>query len=217
MIHKYRNLERNEFIVIGADTAAGGGDYCAAQFISKTRIDVPWVYHSPSTATEMTNDLVPILEDIYDMTGVKPVIAYERNNGGTFEIDRLAHLNRNGKYRIYEMKVVGFVEGKDAVKLGWDTNSATRPAMLQQLKEAIDNRLLKIYDKKTVDELFSFVTVQTSSSWKATAEPGMHDDLVMSLAIAWQLYQTENSQQGYINQQQRDIIQQMLVKGESWR
>jgi hypothetical protein len=60
------------------------------------------------------------------------------------------------------------------------------------LKEAIDGRLLRIYDKQTISEMFSFIISQTSSSWKAQAESGAHDDLIMALAIAWQLYQSEN-------------------------
>jgi hypothetical protein len=64
--------------------------------------------------------------------------------------------------------------------------------MLSMLKEAIDNRLIRIYDKPTITEMFSFIISQTSSSWKAQAEQGAHDDLIMALAIAWQLYQTEH-------------------------
>lgn len=215
-MRKYRKLDHGEFIVIGADTAAGGGDFCAAQFLSKNKLDVPWVYHSPSTATEMTNELVGILEGIYDVTRVKPMIAYERNNGGHFELERLATLNKLGKYRIYQMKRPGFTDQKDEVLLGWDTNTATRPAMLQQLKEAIDRHLVTIYDKPTINELFSFVSVQTSSSWKAQAERGSHDDLVMSLAIVWQLYQTEKPVESVYNAQQRQIFEKIMSQGESW-
>jgi len=50
--------------------------------------------------------------------------------------------------------------------------------------------ILTIYDKITIEELYSFVVVRTTATVKAQAEQGMHDDLVMSLAIAWQLYQT---------------------------
>ena len=63
--------------------------------------------------------------------------------------------------------------------------------MLADLKECIDNRLIKLYHQKTVEEMFSFIVVQTTTTWKAQAEQGGHDDLVMSLAIAWQLYQSE--------------------------
>jgi hypothetical protein len=141
----------------------------------------------------MTPLLHQELEKIYDLTQTKPVIAYETNAGGVFELERLASLNRLGKYTIYQMKAFeGTTKGTaESIKYGWSTNSATRPIMLQMLKEAIDNHLLKIYDKPTVNELFSFIIKQTASSWKAQAESGAHDDLVMSLAGAWQMYQTE--------------------------
>ena len=43
MLTRYRELNPGEFFVIGVDTAAGGSDYCAAQFLSKTKLDVPIV------------------------------------------------------------------------------------------------------------------------------------------------------------------------------
>jgi hypothetical protein len=189
MFRKFREFEKGEFIVVAADTSSGLGDYCAAQFISKTKIDVPLVYHSKTIATEMTNVLYPTLERIFDITGIKPVIAYERNAGGTFEIERLASMNRNGKYTLFKMPTMGQVNQSDPVRYGWDTNTATRPAMLSQLKEAIDNKLLNVYDKITIEEMYSFIVSRTSVNVKAQAEQGCHDDLVMSLAIAWQLYQ----------------------------
>lgn len=194
MFRRYRPYAEGEFIVVGCDTAAGGTDYCTAQILSKTKLDVPAVYHAKTIATEMTPLIHTELEKIFDETGQQPVVAFERNNGGVYELERLAKLNRNGKYRIYtEKRNVGSSNTtSDTVKLGWTTSSATRPAMLSMLKEAVDNRLVRIYDKPTINEMFSFIVSQTSSSWKAQAEQGAHDDLIMALAIAWQLYQTEN-------------------------
>ena len=191
---RYRKYKQGEFFVVGVDTAWGGLDYSTAQFLSKTNLDVPTVYHSKVLASEMTPHIHNELERIYDETGVQPVVAFERNNGGVAEVERLATLNRNNKYRLYiEKTKVGTTESTtDSTKLGWSTTSASRPTMLSMLKEAIDKRLIKIYDKPTVNEMFSFIISQTSSSWKAQAEQGAHDDLIMALAIAWQLYQTEN-------------------------
>jgi len=190
---KYRDFEKGEFVLCFADTAAGGGDFCAAHFLSKTKLDIPLVYHSKVIATEMTPRLHQKLEEIYDQTGVRPIVAYERNNGGFFEMDRMASLNRNQKYAIYRTKLnQGTKYGdKDSPKLGWDTNSATRPLMLGMIKEAIDQQLITIYDRPTINEMFSFIEVQTTSSWRAQAEKNAHDDLVMSLAGVWQMYQTE--------------------------
>jgi len=191
MLSHYRKLEEGEFVVVGVDTAAGGMDYCAAQFLSKNKLDVPIVYHSKSLATEMTPILFNELERIYDITKVSPVVAYERNNGGVFEMERLASLNKRNKYKVFIMPAYGNIDNPEAKKLGWDTNTATRPKMLADLKEAIDKRLIKLYDERTINEMFSFIVIQTSTAWKAQAEKGANDDLVMSLAIAWQLQQSE--------------------------
>lgn len=190
---RYRRFERDEFILIFGDTAWGGGDYCAAQFLSYQKLDVPQVYHSKTMATNMTPLLHEEAERIYDVTGVKPVLCLETNNGGVAELERLATLNRNGKYTLYiQKKNQGMMSGvRDSKRYGWTTTSATRPIMLSMLKEAVDNNLVTIYDRPTINEMFSFVEVQTSTAWKAQAESGAHDDLIMSLAGAWQLYQTE--------------------------
>ena len=193
MLKRYRNLDHGEFIVVGVDTAAGGTDYCAAQFLSKTKLDVPIVYHKHTLATEMTPTLQQELERIYDVTQVAPVVAYENNNGGIFELERLASLNRLNKYKIFTMPQYGAIQNGQPTKLGWSTNTATRPKMLTDLKECIDGHLIRLYDKKTIEEMFSFIVVQGTTTWKAQAEQGGHDDLVMSLAIAWQLYQSEQA------------------------
>lgn len=187
MLRQYRKYERGEFFVVGVDTAAGGNDYCAAQFLSMTNIDVPTVIHTSQSITAVTPAIHHELERIYNETQLQPMVAYERQNGGVFELERLGTLNRNGKYRIFNMPGYGKLTNKDTEKIGWDTNSATRPKMLQDLKEAIDSQSLKIYDINTVKELFTFIIAKNG---KPQAEDNAHDDLIMSLAIAWQLYQT---------------------------
>lgn len=191
MFRQYRQIENGEAIVAFGDCSTGLGDYSACQFLSNTKLDIPLVYHSKKLSTEMTNEIHPILEKIFDITGIKPVIAYERNNGGVFEMERLATLNRMGKYEIFKMPVYGNIDNPDSTKLGWDTNTATRPKMLSDWKEAIDKHLVTIYDKPTINEHFSFIITSTSSSVKAQAEQGAHDDLVMSAAGAWQIRQMD--------------------------
>lgn len=188
---QFREFEEGEHIVVGADTSVGGTDYCAAQFLSKTHLDVPLVFHGRVIATEMTNALLPVLNAVADRTNIKPVVAYERNNGGVFELERLGSLNYSHKFQLFPTPIFGYQpvpDDKEPTKFGWDTNSATRPIMLGGLKDAIDHKLFRIYDQPTINELFSFVVVRTSSNYKAQAEEGAHDDLVMSLAVAWQVH-----------------------------
>lgn len=194
-VRRYREWRSGEFVLCYCDTSWGGLDFSAGQFLSKDSIDVPLVYHQRGLASDMTPVIHAELERIFDTTHITPVVSYERNNGGIAELERLKAMNRMGKYRIYtQYRGVGTTDAQEQdTKLGHDTTSATRPVMLSQLKDAIDNRIIKIYDKLTVEEMFSFVVKQSpSGAWKAQAETGAHDDLIMSLAGVWQLYQTES-------------------------
>lgn len=184
---QYRPINKDEFVVGGYDLAMGGEDYTACIFISKTNADVPLLYHSNETATISTNRILPVISSIRRVTGIKPVLGVERNFGGGFEIDRIMASPYALDFTMYQDRT----STMDAPKFGWSTTSATRPKMLEELKNAIDNRLLTIYDERIISEMFSFIVNKTNASWKAQAEVGMHDDLVMALAIAWQLYQTE--------------------------
>ena len=186
-IRQFRDFIKGEAIVVGCDPGTGEKNYSCAQFLSRKKLDVPLIYHTEKLATEMTNALYPILEQIYDITGVEPLVAYERGNGGIFELTRLEGFNRRAKYKIFEMP------GKDHI--GWDTNTATRPKMLSEIKEAIDKRLIAVYDQVTIEEMLAFIISKTG---KAKAEKGAVDDAVMALAIAWQLHvctplETDNS------------------------
>jgi hypothetical protein len=52
--------------------------------------------------------------------------------------------------------------------------------ILSELEEAVRERSLGIYSLRTLSELSSFVW---SAKGKAEAQPGAHDDLVMSLLL----------------------------------
>jgi hypothetical protein len=184
MFRQFRRIEPGEVFAIGSDLAGGGGDYSVSQFYSITNFDVPLVYSSLKLGSEMISNLFPVLEKIADLTGYKPLIGIERQFGGLFEAERLAALNRKGKFEVFKMPVYGEGVSEEGNKYGWDTNSATRPEMLQNLKTAIDKRVIKVYDKQTIEECYSFIESKTSSGWKAQAERNAHDDHVMSLAIA---------------------------------
>lgn len=189
MLRLYRELTKGEFIVVGGDCSQGGIDSNWAQFISKDQVDVPLVIEQPGVAANFTPQLHQVLEWVFDQTGVQPVVALERNMGGASEMERLQQMNRSNKYRIYAMKQIGSSLGAATTpKLGWNTDTGSRPRLVGDLKSAIDSQQLKIYDKETISQAQSFIV---NKSGKPEAAPNTHDDAVMSLGVAWQLYQTE--------------------------
>ncbi|PWT73694.1 MAG: hypothetical protein C5B59_12940 [Bacteroidetes bacterium] len=184
---QYRKIEPNEFIVVGGDCSQGGNDENFAHFISKSKLDIPIVYEQHGVAAQMTSDIFPMLERIFDLTGIMPTVAFERNNGGASEMQRLYDLNRSNKYSVYQMPALGTTSGstEKTDKLGWDTNTLTRPIMLQDWKSAFDRGSLLIYDKETIAQHKTFIV---NKNGKPMGAPGKHDDAVMSLAIGWQLF-----------------------------
>lgn len=193
MFTLHRPLRKGEFICFFVDTSGEGSDYCAGHGLSKTALDVPLTLHYKGSIVDVTPRLKALLDWVYKETGVKPVVAYETNNGGGFELDRLDRLNKEQSYVIYTQYKLD-TEGKliKTDKKGWDTNGATRQELIRQLTDLVDGHQITIYSSKTVNEMFSFVKKQKPGGWKAEAETGSHDDLMISLGGVWQLYQTEN-------------------------
>ena len=191
---QYRTIQQGEFFICGYDMAMGGTDFSSFVALSKTNQDVPLVYHAQETATITTNKILPVLQKIQQVTGVKPVLMPEANAGGVYEIDRMLNSPYSPSFTMYRTKTgIGTMDTPEQKKYGWYTTSATRPKMLEELKNAIDNKLITIYDEATVNEMFAFIVNKKTSGWKAEAENGKNDDLIMALAIAWQGYQTEQA------------------------
>ncbi len=189
---QYRKIDVGEFLLFPVDTCSGGGDNTTCGVISKTKIDNPFIYASDQTTTEFIPELVRTLEAVFDYTGVKPCVALERNRGGDFLMDRIAAMNHLGKFTIMLMPDFGkdnteVLKGDTVArtnKLGWDTNSATRPKMLEEFQEVMNKSLLRVYDPEVIGECLSFI----KKNGRPEAEAGSKDDRVMSLTIGWQMY-----------------------------
>lgn len=193
-IRLYRPIEKGEFFVVFGDTAQGGIDKNFTQFMSKTRIDIPLVYSARGVAAESTPHIHQTLEWLFDQTGVQPVFAFERQNGGVSEMHNLMLMNRENKYRLYQMHSTGTTDGDEITeRYGWDTNSSTRPKMIGDWKIAFETGQVKIYDKETLDHHQTFIVNKNN---RPEAAPNTHDDGVMSCAGVWQLYQTEQANVG---------------------
>lgn len=190
----FRKISKGEFFIVSIDTSQGGGDWNCAAFLSYKKLDIPITYWNDGVASTMTPDIHQALEYLHDLTGVAPVVAPERNNGGSSEIERLRVLNRKQKYSIYVMKDRKAKVGEDEEDgetnlLGWKTSTATRPYLLGEYKEAFDNHVYTFYDQQLLDHHKTFIK---GKGGKPQASKGTHDDGVISMAIGNQLYQTES-------------------------
>lgn len=186
MFRLFRKIEPGEFFVVFGDGAQGGEDKNFVQFLSKTRGDIPLVLSMHGVMAEATPHIRQGLEYIFKQTKVKPTIALERQMGGASAMKDLYDSNYDGHYSCYFMKDF---DGKATDKLGWSTDTVTRPKMLGEWLATYNSKLIMIYDQETVEQHQTFIV---NKNGKPEAAPNTHDDAVMSCAGAWQLYQSEN-------------------------
>jgi len=109
-------------------------------------------------------------------------------------IDRLESVYH--RYNLTSMTVEANSIGRpvidELVKRGlaivaFTTTSATKQAVIQALQAAFENAQIKVLNNPVlIGELLSFESKRNASgSFSYSAPSGMHDDCVMSLAIAW--------------------------------
>lgn len=87
--------------------------------------------------------------------------------------------------------VIDMLRGRGMTIIPFTTTSATKQAIIQGLQAAFEHGEIGIpNDPVLIGELLSFESKRSpSGSFSYSAPDGMHDDTVMSLAIAWQALQ----------------------------
>jgi hypothetical protein len=178
----YRKPQIGEMVVIGADPADTGSDYCAAHALSKKSADQVMVFHERTDSSQFGHELFKMAKYIHKETGEYPIIAVERNTG----MATISALQLYNYPKLYRMKRLGTIKEGVEERIGFSTNVATRPMILDGLALALKQKAIRVYDSETVRELMSFI--KNATTGKPEAATGSHDDLLMSLAIALHLF-----------------------------
>jgi len=110
----------------------------------------------------------------------RALLAVERNNHGHSTLNTLRHVCRYP--RLYYHVRYDRTRHQQPV-LGWPTDPATKPILVDDLGAAIAQEAIGIESLALVDECLTFV--MTDSGAQEAAE-GKYDDRVMAAAIAWQ-------------------------------
>ena len=165
--------------VIGGDTAGEGSDFFAAQVLDSDG-NLCATLHK-----QFDGDL--FVKQVYCLgTYYRSLIAIE-SNFDTFPNRELQRLHYPTLYvREKYDQILNDVQDK----YGFKTTALTRPAIITQLVEIAREHIEKITDRETLQEMLSFIR---NARGRAEAAEGAHDDLVMSLAIAYEaLHQLPN-------------------------
>lgn len=171
----YINHNPGEQYTIGADVAMGikNGDYSVAHVLdSKKRQVAVWRGH---VHPDYFGFVLYHLGNYYNTAKV----AVESNNHGLLTVSTLH--KELGYGNVYTETIEDKLDDKDTVNLGFRTTSKTKPLIIDDLRAALREREIEIYDKTTLREMLTFVVKE---SGKIEAENGCHDDCVMALAIS---------------------------------
>ena len=169
----YREPETGRPYVIGGDTAGDGSDWFAAQVLDNITGEQVAVLHSKYDEDEYARQLYCL-----GMKYNEALIGVETN----FSTYPVKILEKMGYRRLYIREVEDEYTGRMRPSFGFRTDVRTRPVIIAGLVEALRDHAGLLHDEKTIQELLTFTRNQDG---RAEAEAGAHDDLVMSLAIAW--------------------------------
>lgn len=157
---------------IGADTAGDGSDSNIAQLIDNNQNQV--------AKLTVLNDEDIFTEQLFCLGIVhnEALIGVE-TNFSTYVNNRLNHMEYPNIY-VREIRPDAITKQTTSV-FGFNTNRATRPIILANLKLLVKERVGCIRDLKTLDDMLVFVV---NEKGRPEAMKGEHDDTVIALAIA---------------------------------
>ena len=94
-------------------------------------------------------------------------------------IATLQRLEQMTYVNLYKQTKVANVSNEEGMRLGFRTTSATKPAIVGNLKNLIENEEIMIPDPVIIQELKDYISTE---SGKTEAAPGCYDDTVISLS-----------------------------------
>ena len=184
--HREGNLKIYDFpqweepYVIGADVALGVGQDYSSAVIMNNKHEVCAVYRNNRIDPSYWGELLFYLGRYYN----NAFTAVESNCMGIATLQKLDHM---GYVNLYKQTKVANVSNEEGERLGFRTTSATKPAIIGNLKNLIDNENIMIPDPTVIQELKDYVSTDTG---KTEAAPGCYDDTVISLAICAEVLRT---------------------------
>ena len=161
----YQEPEEQDYYAMGVDVAAGvGGDYSAISIISMATFQPVYHYRNNAISPSAFADVVLRIAQWF---GDARVLC-ESNNHGHVVLYRLRHMGYKNLWLT--------PDGKD-----WTTTTKSKLDAYETLREYITQGMIMKMDAQVLSELRSLVITRVTPE----APKGMHDDLAMSMALAY--------------------------------
>lgn len=164
---------------VGADTSEGVGlDSNSLGAFDFSTGELVATYHSNQIKPEL---FAYKIRDIGQMYG-NCVVAPEINNmSGGIVIVTLKNIYENIFQDVDRTKI----KEVESLKLGWHTNSRSKPQMFMDFRRDYNDGIIKIYDEQVLKEMKCYTNNDITE--RPNAMVTRHFDLLTSVVIAWQM------------------------------
>jgi hypothetical protein len=185
----YEDYNRLGMYVMGADVAEGvGQDSSTAAILDIHKIPYQVVVTFKNNNIEPDQFAYEL--DKFGRRYGTCLIAPEINSIGHTTVSKLKEIYPNVYKEVDGRKAFEtkskFVKSIKTLKYGWRTTGASKPIMLYDLNEAINNEEIEVNDKTIITELRTYDR-ENISQIRFDEKQTKHWDMVMALAIAYQL------------------------------
>lgn len=160
---------------IGADTSGDGSDYFVSQVLNAKTGEQIAVLRHQFDADQFTRQTYCLGKYYNDA-----LIGIEAN----FDSYPIMELQRLGYIDQYVREAQDTYTGRTEKRFGFKTTGLTRPTAISKLIEIVREHCYLLNDKDTLEELLSIVRNERG---RIEAPEGGHDDMMMALAIAYQV------------------------------
>lgn len=170
----YHHPDKYKTYICGADVAEGiSKDWSVGVVMDQISREVVATVRGKWKPEDFADKLAYLCRKYAAPGKSPPELAVERNNHGHTVLYRL---NEHCKYENI------YIDPHDE-RLGWKTTSITRPMMIDEFIDAVENKIVKINDEIILNECNTLV----DKDGKIEAASGKHDDAIIACSIALQL------------------------------
>ena len=177
-IWEYPDWDSN--YILAADVALGvGQDYSCAVVLDTDRKIIA-LYRDNYIDPSKFGDLLFYLGRYYN----NALLTVESNSMGVATLSRLTQMNYINLYKQTKISAISKEEGQVP---GFRTTQVTKPHIIGNLKNAVENDDIWIASKVIIQELKDYVSTE---SGRTEAAAGCNDDTIMATAIALETLRT---------------------------
>ena len=177
-IWDYPNWDSN--YIVAADVALGVGQDYSTAVVLDTERRVIGLYRNNYIDPSKFGDLLFYLGRYFN----NALLTVESNSMGVATLSRLAQMNY---INLYKQTKISSISKEEGLIPGFRTTQVTKPHIIGNLKNAIENDDIWIASKVMIQELKDYISTPTG---KTEAASGCHDDTVMATAIALETLRT---------------------------